>query len=259
MLRLAVTAQVLVAVGVRELVVAVVAGDHQQLLQLLGRLRQREELAGAQSRRHDEVARPLRRRLDQRRRLDLDEALVLERAADAAGQPRAQEHPLLHRRPPQVEIPMLQAEALVEPRLLLVDVERRNLRWVQDLEPIDRDLDLAGRELGVRRALRPMPDGALDLHDPFVARRFGSLVRFLALFGARHHLGDAVAVAQVEEREVPVVPAPMHPSRERHALADMLGAQLATGMTSEGGAHGSSIVAEPGAWLPLLELRAPLW
>ena len=79
-LRLAVAAQVLVAVGVGELVVAVVAGDHQQLLELLRRLRQRVELAGAQPRRHDEVARALRRRADQRRRLDLDEALVLERA-----------------------------------------------------------------------------------------------------------------------------------------------------------------------------------
>ena len=138
---------------------------------------------------------------------------------------------------------MLQAQALVEPGLLLVDVERRHLRRVEHLEPVDRDLDLARGQLGVRRALGPMPHGALGLHDPLVSRGFGVRVRLRALLGARHHLGDAVAISEVEEREVPVIPAPMHPSGERHALADVLGAQLATGMAPEGGAHGLSIVA----------------
>ena len=55
-LGLAVAAQVLVAVAARDLEVAVDAGDHQQLLELLRALRQRVDVARLEARRHDEVA-----------------------------------------------------------------------------------------------------------------------------------------------------------------------------------------------------------
>ena len=55
----AVGARGLVAEARRDLEVAVEARDHQQLLELLRRLRQRVELAGMQPRRHQEVARAL--------------------------------------------------------------------------------------------------------------------------------------------------------------------------------------------------------
>jgi hypothetical protein len=59
-----------------------------------------------------------------------------------------------------------------------------------------------------------------------------------SFFGIRDDLGDAVAIAQVEEREMAVVAAPMDPAGERDALTDLLGAQLAAGVAAEGGAHG---------------------
>jgi hypothetical protein len=86
-LRLPIPAQVLVAEGTGQLVVAVVAGDHQQLLQHLRALRQRIELARTQPRRNHEVAGALRRGANEVRRLDLDEAIVLQRAANRPGQP----------------------------------------------------------------------------------------------------------------------------------------------------------------------------
>ena len=79
-LELAVGAEVLVAQAAGDLVVAVEAADHQQLLEQLRALRQRVELARRQARRHDEVARALGRRRDEHRRLDLGEALRVERA-----------------------------------------------------------------------------------------------------------------------------------------------------------------------------------
>ncbi len=85
-LRLPIAAQILVTEGAGQLVVAVVARDHQQLLQHLRALGQRVELAGAQPRRHHEVAGALGRGADQVRRLDLDEAIVFQRAANRAGQ-----------------------------------------------------------------------------------------------------------------------------------------------------------------------------
>ena len=59
-LELPVGAQVLVAQAAGDLVVAVEAADHQQLLEQLRALRQRVELARRQPRRHHEVARALR-------------------------------------------------------------------------------------------------------------------------------------------------------------------------------------------------------
>src|SRR3546814_1182080 len=71
--RLAVGAQILVAEAAGDLVVAVEARHHQQLLEQLRRLRQRKELAGMRARRHQIVARAFRRRLGQDRRLRSEE------------------------------------------------------------------------------------------------------------------------------------------------------------------------------------------
>ena len=83
-LGLAIGAQVLVAEALRDLEVAIDARDHQDLLEDLRRLRQREELPRVHAARHQVVARPFGRRLRQDRRLDLEKALLVE----VAGGPR---------------------------------------------------------------------------------------------------------------------------------------------------------------------------
>ena len=75
-LRLALGAQVLVAEAAHDLIVAIEAAHHQQLLEDLRRLRQREELAGMRAARHEIVARAFRRRLGEHRRFDVDEAVA---------------------------------------------------------------------------------------------------------------------------------------------------------------------------------------
>ena len=74
--RRTVGARVFVAEAWRDLEVAVEARDHQQLLELLRRLRQRVEFARMHARRHEEVARAFRRRRGQDRRLKFREALI---------------------------------------------------------------------------------------------------------------------------------------------------------------------------------------
>ena len=69
-------ARVLVAEAGRDLEVAIEARHHQQLLELLRRLRQRVELARVQAARHEVVARALRRARRENRRLELEEALL---------------------------------------------------------------------------------------------------------------------------------------------------------------------------------------
>ena len=134
-LGLAVAAQVLVAVAPGDLHVAVDAGDHQQLLELLRALRQGVDGARLEPARDDEVAGALGRALDQRRRLDLDEAVGVVDLADGLDHPAAEHQPALHRLAPDVEVAVLEAQDLVDRRVRLVDVERRRLRLGQDRRP----------------------------------------------------------------------------------------------------------------------------
>ena len=80
-LGLPVGAEILVAVATGDLVVALDAADHEQLLEQLRALRQCVEAAGLQARGHQEVAGTLGRGTRQRRGLDLDELVLREHAA----------------------------------------------------------------------------------------------------------------------------------------------------------------------------------
>ena len=99
----------LVAEAAGDLVVPLVAGDHVQLLEGLRRLRQRVELAGVGARRHQELARALRRRLVEDRRLQLPEPVVLEVAADRLGEQEARPQVAAHLVAAQVEVAVVQA------------------------------------------------------------------------------------------------------------------------------------------------------
>src|SRR3546814_18982578 len=73
-LELAVRAQGLVAGAYRDLIIAIEAGHHQDLLEQLRRLRQRVELAFVHARGHQEVACALGRGLGQARGYDVLDA-----------------------------------------------------------------------------------------------------------------------------------------------------------------------------------------
>ena len=77
---------------------------------------------------------PSGRALDERRRLDLDEAVRVVDLADGLDHAAAQEQAVGHRLAADVEVAVLQPQALVDRRVGLVDVERRRLRLGQDLE-----------------------------------------------------------------------------------------------------------------------------
>ncbi len=77
-LQLSIGALVLVAEAARELDVAVHARNHQDLLEDLRRLREREEFAGMDAAWHEKVARTFGRRLGENRRFDLPESLRVE-------------------------------------------------------------------------------------------------------------------------------------------------------------------------------------
>src|SRR5690606_19518954 len=210
--------EVLVAQAPGDLVVAVDPPDHRELLEQLGALRQRVEAARLQAGRDDEVPGALGRRGDEHGRLDLDEALLLHRPPDGAVHRGPGPQVALHAAAAQVDVAVAEPDRLVGLDAV-VDREGRRLGRAQDLDRAVPDLDLAGGQVGVGGALGPDPDHPGDAHDPLVAHVHGAV---------DDALDDALAVAQVDEREVlAVLAAAGDPAAQRHRLSCVGRAQLA--------------------------------
>ncbi len=122
-LGLAVGAQVFVAKAAHDLVVAIETRHHQHLLEELGRLRQREEFAGREPARHQEVAGTFGSRARQHRRLDLDETPGIEAAPHFLRDAVAKQQVVANHRAPKVQIAVLKAQCLASLRRVL-DRER---------------------------------------------------------------------------------------------------------------------------------------
>ena len=183
-------------------------------------------------------------RRHEHRGLDLDEALVLHRAADGRVDRGAQAQVALHALAADVEVAVLQAGVLGHLVGALVDRERRRLGDVEDLDRAVLQLDAAGRRAwsltfsSGRAATVPVT------RTHVLAAHVDGVVD--------HALRDAGVVAQVDEGQVlAVLAAGGDPAAERDGLADVLGAQLAALVGAHGrGAHGSGfreVVDEIGA------------
>src|SRR5207248_8290634 len=187
---------------------------HEELLEELRALRERVELSRRQTRRNEEVAGAARRVADQERRLQLEKAPLVQDAPGGGVHPRADEERPLRGGAAQVEV------AVGEPLLLggvgaVLDEEGRRLAAVEDLRLDGVDLDLAGHELGIRvRASRdhlpPHSEAVLE------AQLVGELAELLADVLLEHHLGEARAIAQVDEHRAAVIAAVVDPSEEDH-------------------------------------------
>jgi hypothetical protein len=181
-LGLAVGAQVFVAEALGDLVVAVVAGHHQQLLEQLGRLGQREELAVVHAAGHQVVARALGRALGEHGRFDVDEAIGIQELAHLHGHAVAQHQVVLHVRAAQVQHAVREARGLRQ--VLVVQLERRRDRGVEHLELVAQHFDLAALEVVVGGALGARAHQALDLHAELVAQALGRSLNISARSGS---------------------------------------------------------------------------
>ena len=217
-LGLAVGAQILVAIALADLVVAVEARHHQHLLEQLRRLRQRVEHAVVDARRHEEFARALGCGLVERRRLDVDEAQCVEVLARRHRRAVAQHHVLLHLRPAQIEHAILEAHGLGQ--VLVVELERRRQRRVEDRDLVREHLDLARYQVRVDGAFPARPDEAGDADDELVAQALGR-GEGRRTVGVADDLDEAFAIAQVDEDDAAVVAAAMDPAHQRDGLAEV--------------------------------------
>ena len=241
-LGLAVGPQVLVAEALHDLVVAVEARDHEELLEELRRLRQRVEVAVVQARGHEELTRAFGRGLVEHRRLDVDEAIVIEIAARRArdGMPQAQRP--LHRLAPQVEVAMLEAHFLRE--VLLVHHERERRGGIEDLELVREHFDLAASQRRVHGPLGAAAHDALHAQHELVAHAVGDGERVRAV-GIADHLDQALAIAQVDEDDASVVAPAMRPAEEVDGPAEEPGIGQAAVFRAHGRDDGEPPVRPP--------------
>jgi hypothetical protein len=217
--------QVLVTETAGDLVVALEAGDDEQLLVDLRRLGEREEAPRLEARRDQEVAGSLRRRLRHDRGLDLDEAGSVHLTADDRDHLRAHADVLLQARTPEVDPAVADAERLVD--ALLVELEGQRRTAGDDLQPVDLELHLAGNQLGVHVLGGTAHDLPFRLEDELVADGARDPDRFGRPLGVDHDLADPARIAQVDEDEAAVVAPGVRPACEREALTDVVGPHLA--------------------------------
>ena len=229
-LGLTIGAQVFVAETFHDLVVAVEARDHEQLLEDLRRLRQREELARVRARRHQIVARAFRRRLGEHRRFDVDEAGVIEIVAHGARDLVAQAQALRHVLAAQVDVAVLEAHLFAH---VLVELERQRLGAVERDQLARQQLHLAGGEVGVGGAGGALAHQAADLHHELVAQLLG-LIELGLVVRVEYHLQEAFAVAQVHENDAAMIAAAMDPAGNRNLLTDQLFVDLAAVVRTHG-------------------------
>ena len=233
-LGLPVAAEVLVAEAPRDLVVAVDARDHQELLELLRALGQGVDLAGPEPARDEEVAGTFGRRLHEIGRLDLDEPGALVRGMDRVHEPAPEDEAARDRLAAQVEVAVLEPERLVDLGVGIVDVERRRLRLVEDLDAGRLDLDLAGRELRVLGARQALRDGPDDGHHELGPHEAARLVGGRCIGPVDDHLGDPVPVPEVEEDQAALVAPAVHPAGQSDLAPGVGRAQLAARVRAVG-------------------------
>ena len=251
-LGLTVGTQVLVAEALGNLVVALDATDHEQLLQELRGLRQGVEVARLDAAGDDKVASALGRGLEQGGRLDLHELTVVQRLANGEGKVGAQLEVGHHLGTTEVQIAIAQTGILAGLDAVL-DLERRSDGSVEHLGVVGQDLNLAGRELGVGGLLATGAHDAVNLDGPLGTHGLGDLKGVaVGVLGVEGKLRDALAVAKVAENKAAVIAATAHPTGEGNLFAHVLAAKLAAG-TGVHGMHvdgtGLAHTSDPPLWI----------
>ena len=126
----------------------------------------------------------------------------------------------------QVEVAVAQTQRLVD-RLVRVDLERRRLGVGEQLDLLHGQLDLAGGELRVDRALLAPHHAAAGGQHVLGAQGVSGGVRLGRLLRAEDELQQPGAVAQVDEDQAAVIAPAVHPAGNTRLAVHVVRAQVA--------------------------------
>ena len=219
-LRLAVGAQILVAETFGDLIVAVHAGDHQNLLEQLRRLRQRVKRAGRDAAGHEVVARTFGRGLHQDRRFHLGEVAAVQVGARVLGHLVARAQVVLHALAAQVEITVGEAEVFVHVFRLVADLERDRRGGRQQQKVACHHLPAPGPHVGIDHAVGAHAYFSLHGDHIFAAQIAGVGVHLRVHLRRKNYLYAARLVPQLDENHAAMVAAIADPAVEHDLFAD---------------------------------------
>ena len=217
--RLAVIAQIFIAEAAGDLIVAIDAAHHQHLLEELRRLRQRVELTGIHSARHEIVPRAFRRALGQNRSFHFKETFRIQKSSDGLHDVMAELKQPLHLWTAKIQVTVFQPDRLRHFGIVF-DHEGRRLRLIQNLDGIHEDFDLAGGQIGILRLFRTGHNLARHRHDTFAPQGVGGLMHRRITLGIKHHLRDPGSIPQIDEHHHAMVAPPLDPAVQDDGLPD---------------------------------------
>ncbi|MCY1423299.1 hypothetical protein D9M71_390080 [compost metagenome] len=180
--------------------------------------------------RHQVVTRTFRGSAGQDRRLDVEEAIFVQVAADAGGHARTQAQLLGHFRATQVNEAITQARLFTDVGVF-VERERRGFRFVQYFQFIAQHFDSAGSHVGIAGTGRTQTHLAGNL-DHVLAAYTVSCRESLGAIRVEHHLGQTFTVTNIEENHPAMVATAMNPSAKGNFLAFQAFVQLAAIMAA---------------------------
>ena len=210
-----------------DLKVAVEAGGHQELFELLGRLRQGIELTRMVSGRHQIIPGPLGGGGGEDRGGDLQEAVIGHGLAQGRHHLTAQHDVALYSGIPEVQVAVLESGGLIR---LAAAVDRKGELMVaapaQNLDFAGQDFDIPGGQLGILAVA--LPNDALYPDGGFLVDGFDELHH---VFGLDHYLGGAIEIPEDDKGQISAhFPDIFHPADKGDLLPHVLDAELVTGV-----------------------------
>ena len=151
-LQLPVCTGIFVAETARNLKIPVYAAHHQNLLELLRRLRERVEFTGIVPTRHEDIARTLRSAIHQDRCLDFKEAVLVHIVACSECRFVPHRQRRLHCRTAQIDEPILHPNVFRDFHVVF-HRERRRFRRIQNAQRIHGELNLTRGQFRINSAL----------------------------------------------------------------------------------------------------------
>src|SRR6185369_5612624 len=137
----------------------------------------------------------------------------------------------LQLRPAQIEIAILQTQVFSRQRVVRsIKLKWQRPRIVQNHDFSRLHFDVAGDQLWIASGFVAHDNFTGHRQNVFTTHVLGFRVRRARVFLIHHHLGDAIAIAQIDESQwTKVAPAPA-PAHQDHSLAGIFFSQRAAGM-----------------------------
>ena len=215
----------------RDLEIAVETRNHQQLFELLGRLRKGVEFAGMEARRHKEVTCAFRARSGQDRGLVFGEPLLDHPAAQTRDDVAAQRHVLVKRFASQIEVAVLQADIFGIVRLSK-NRQRQLFSSAFDHKRLSGKLHFTRREFRIHGLCVTGNELAGNRQDAFSGCALCFLVE--CRIWVHHNLSETVMVSQVDKQGSGMLPAAVQPAGQLDGFTNVGFAKLPTGMGAIG-------------------------